>query len=531
MKRFNVRKELLWMLAGAVLTALTLVVPALGFFQWITMMPIFLGVYHLCSDERVSGRRAYWYGFLTVFVYYFVIYHWFLRMHPLDFVGLDGAASAVVVACGWIGLSLLQAIVGGFMTLIMRRIDRTGAFLKCPMLRPFAFSALWVLFEWSSTLTWAGVPWGRLCLGQIDYLPILQSASLFGSYFVSFLILLVNGLLAYALLRPIKRFLCWGIAAALFLSNLSFGLLVGVTEVNEENRVSVAVIQGNINSHDKWSLVSLYKTKQAYESLTREAVARGAKLVVWSETVFPYDFNLRSDLKHYVSDLAKECNITLAVGSLYFDHDTEEEYNAVYLVEPDGSIREEIYAKRHLVPFGEYVPMEALIEALIPPLAELSQIDGVLTEGADTAIFESEYGKLGTLICFDTIYEQLTLDSVRDGAELMMVCSNDSWFYDSVAVYQHLAQSQLRAIECGRYVVRSANTGVSAIIAPDGEIMAEIDPLVSGYAAMDVAAVSQNTLYTVIGNLFVYLCLGFVAMLWTVGKVMRCLGNRKTGTR
>ena len=249
-------------------------------------------------------------------------------------------------------------------------------------------------------------------------------------------------------------------------------------------------------------------------------------MVIWSETTFPFDLNLRSDLKRYLSNLAIKHDITLAVGALYMEYGGEE-YNAIYLIDPDGTIRDEYYAKRHLVPFGEYIPMQTLIEVMLPPLAELSQLNGVLAAGEDTALFYTEYGTLGSLICFDTIYEQLTLDSVRDGAEIIVVASNDSWFYDSGAVYQHQAQSQLRAIESGRYVLRSANTGISTIIAPDGSILEWIDPLEEGYAAASVVPISQNTLYTVIGNLFVYLCLAFVTAAWSVGKIQKRLANKQ----
>ena len=156
---------------------------------------------------------------------------------------------------------------------------------------------------------------------------------------------------------------------------------------------------------------------------------------------------------------------------------------------------------------------------LIPPLAELSALDSDLTPGVDSALFELPEGKLGSLICFDSIYEQLTLDSVRDGANLMLISSNDSWFYDSAAVYQHQAQAQLRAIESGRYVVRAANTGISTVISDEGALLAWIDPLTTGYRVADVQMRTRPTPYSVVGNLFVYLCFGFVLLLPILGKL------------
>ena len=147
-----------------------------------------------------------------------------------------------------------------------------------------------------------------------------------------------------------------------------------------------------------------------------------------------------------------------------------------------------------------------------------------MSAGERTEIFDTELGKLGSLICFDSIYEQLTIDTVRDGAEILLVSSNDSWFRDSAAVYQHQVQSQLRAIESGRYVVRAANTGISSIIAPDGTVKQILDPLVDGYIVDEIVAVSEPTLYMKIGNLFVYLCILFTALVGVVGMLFRRRG-------
>ena len=189
------------MLLGAALTALTLIFPKIGFLEWITLIPLFLGAFVFCADRERSLWRTYWGGFLTIFVYYFTIYHWFLSLYPLDFVGMDNASSVVVVIAGWFGLSALQAIPGGLIFWIFCLLERRGIFERTPVFRPIVLSALWIVFEWSSTFGWTGVPWGRLCIGQSEYLSVLQSASLFGPYFVSFLILIFNGLLAYAIVN------------------------------------------------------------------------------------------------------------------------------------------------------------------------------------------------------------------------------------------------------------------------------------------------------------------------------------------
>ena len=336
---------------GAILTALTLVFPQVGFLEWATMVPMIAGAFLLCGREGVRLRKCYLYGFFTVFCYYFVLYHWFVRLYPLDFVGLDNASSLAVIVAGWLGLSLLQAIPGGLIFLFFRLIHRTGVFDRAPMFRPFVFAALWVIFEWTSTLSWAGVPWGRLCLGQIELLPMVQLSSAFGSYAVSFLLLAVNGLVAFALLYPRREVLCGGLAVGLVIGNLVFGAIAMSLPAEEGETVTAAVIQGNINSHEKWDGNSEDRMQQVYADLTRQAAAEGAELVVWPETALPYVLNTSRSLQNFVSGLAQECGVTLIVGALYADDSGE--YNSLYLVHPDGSIAEQHYDKRHLVPCGE----------------------------------------------------------------------------------------------------------------------------------------------------------------------------------
>ena len=267
------------------------------------------------------------------------------------------------------------------------------------------------------------------------------------------------------------------------------------------------MLQPNIGSQEKWSKSELL-TMERCEEFTRKASEEGAELVILPETVFPLELRDDDYLIEFFTCLATEHKVYLVVGAFYTDG-AGDEYNGLYLFTPDGELSETVYGKRHLVPFGEYVPMRDFVSAVFPPLSDISMLSGDLTAGKDAALFEIEWGSVGSLICFDSIYEGLTLDSVRDGAELMVISSNDSWFFDSAAVYQHQAQAQLRAIESGRYILRSANTGISTIISPKGELLAWIDPLVDGYAVSDVATISQNTLYTVVGNLFVYLLLHF----------------------
>ena len=458
------------LLVGAILSALPLIFPQLGVLQWVLMIPMIAGVFALCRKPDCRLRTAYGYGFLTVYVFYVLMYHWFVNLYPLDFVGMDNASSAVVIAAGVLGLPILQAVLGGFVFLFFRLIERSGIFEKAPLLRPFVFASLWVVFEWSSTIGWTGVPWGRLALGQVECLPILQSASLFGSYFVSWLLLAVNGLLAFFVIYKKREVLCASLALSLFLANAAWGLIAQNTEPEKGDTLRVAVIQGNINSHEKWSENSFEITRNVYGELTRRAAAEGAELVVWPETAFPSVLTENSINGRFVSELARSTGVTLIVGALKVEE--ENDYNALYLIDPEGNFYDGFYAKRHLVPFGEYVPMRDVIMTLIPPLANLSALGDDLSPGEDEALFVTEEMTLGSLICFDSIYEELSLSSVREDSDCAPVVLRITGDKDKMAASAGLYSLTLRktkapeferdaavVVPAGPFKVKNSHTG------------------------------------------------------------------------
>ena len=525
------RKRTALLVLGGFLTGLTLVLTKLGLLEWITMIPAALVLLVRASDREVKLRSLYLDGFLFFYSYYLVCYHWFVNLYPLEFIDgmTKGGALAVVIVAGF-GLALLQALMGGCVFVLAGILFRCDLSQRFPLLRVFVASGLWAAFEWSQTIGWWGVPWGRLPIGQSEYLVGLQTASWFGSYFVTFLIVAVNFLLAYTLLNLPKWKLGVTIAACLLVFQYGAGTLIWfTTDVSRGEPIKVAAVQGNISSSDKWSEDSDKITLEVYTGLIKEAAEQGAELVVLPETAFPYD--LDSENYAYLDkgfcESAKSLGIYLLVGAFTVEGE-KDSLNSLVCYTPDGVRLDTVYSKRHLVPFGEYVPMRPLIETLIPPLADLVLSSDDIDEGEGTKIIDAGGIKIGGLICFDSIYESLTYDSVRDGAELICLGTNDSWFSDSAALYMHNAQAQLRAIENGRYVVRAANTGISTVINSRGEVIAELEPLVSGNAYATVYASSAKSLNTNLGNLFVYLVIVgmFVLFLCDIVKKVKININK-----
>ena len=251
--------------------------------------------------------------------------------------------------------------------------------------------------------------------------------------------------------------------------------------------------------------------------------------MVIPETVFPIYIESSSLLRKTLSDTAKENGLTILVGTMTSDEE-DKQRNIIVAVTPDGEIHmENYYSKRHLVPFGEYVPWRDLFTALFPPLADISMLDNDLTPGESSAVFDTGEYKIGSAICFDSIFSSLLRESANDGAEILAIETNDSWFSDSAAVWMHEAQAKLRAVETGRYVLRAANTGVSAIIRADGKVLGEIEPLVDGYLVRDVRIRSDRTLYSAVGDVFVLISALFVVGIFVTDTVIFIRDKKKKG--
>jgi len=157
------------------------------------------------------------------------------------------------------------------------------------------------------------------------------------------------------------------------------------------------------------------------------------------------------------------------------------------------------------------VPLREFVTFIFPPLANIGMLEDDLAPGKSSEVIYSDIAKIGCGLCFDSIYEDVILDAVRNGAEIIAISTNDSWFSDSAALDMHNGQARLRAIESGKYVVRSANTGISSIIDPMGNVKEELGALERGYVVSEVSLKSENTLYVYIGNLFAYICVAYVA--------------------
>jgi len=506
---------------SGLLAALSIMQSGFFFVAYFAISPI---IYLLLKgiSENEKKRSLYIKFFLFVLAYNLATYHWFWYLYPMEFMGLTKLQGFFTVLLCQIGVSIIESLIFSLIPLIFRAL--------CPKAKPtlavILFASLWCVFEWLQTFTWLGLPFARFALSQ-SYIPqAIRSASLFGSLFISFLLVLVNGFVALAAGKLIECGIGAGIksyafiknsviAISLILANLLYGTLSLAISGQGGEVLSVALIQGNIASGEKWQEDGGKRAIDIYIDLSYEAAENSSPdIILWPETVITYDITGNRYDMSQIKELAKKTGATVYVGTFTpCDTDSDKYYNSVMAFYPDGSIDDTVYNKRKLVPFGEYTPMEKLLTALFPVFEEMNLFSSYIAEGSGSNLFETEKGKIGSLICFDSIYERIVRKSVADGAELLLLSTNDSWYKDSPAVYQHNRHAVLRAVENGRCIARAANTGISSLIGADGRVSASLGAMERGYVCGELCLNSERTLYSYIGDLPVWASLTYMALL------------------
>ena len=238
-------------------------------------------------------------------------------------------------------------------------------------------------------------------------------------------------------------------------------------------------------------------------------MARGATLVMWPESATPFMFE-----EHPAAEamrlLARETGARLFVGSDQIERGAKPRYyNSAFLIQPTGSVGG-IYRKMHLVPFGEYVPLESIL-SFAGPLVE--QVGG-FAPGETLTVFRVREGAFTTGICYEAVFPELSREAVQRGSQLLTSITNDAWFGRSSAPWQHLAMARMRSVETGRYLARAANTGVSAIVDPYGRVVQSTPLFEEAVSVGEVRFLDGTTLYVRIGDVVPWAGLVVAIGLW-----------------
>lgn len=478
-------------LAGlsALLLDLSFPHPRQGWLAWIALVPFLLACRHQ------GAWRGALLGFVIGAAFQATLLSWATFFGPVAAVGLVLFKSA--------GPALLGGLLGAWRP-------------SGPARNALFAAAAWVAMEFFQTWGPLGMTWGMLGHSQARVPVLIQVGSLVGPWGLSFVLAFTNAALAewaarawLAPGRPGPRAavgeagpaLAW--AAGLAAGVLLFGAWrLGHPPGPAGEPVTWGTVQVSMPQDVKWDPQFQSEIMDRLEALSVDAAAGGARVIVWPETAIPYRQFLESPvLVARVGALARRLDAYLLVGSIE-RASGRATYNTATLFGPEGFLRGR-YDKVRLVPFGEFLPWKEYL----PPLPQLDLVMNY-APGDGLRLLELGSDPFAVLICYESMVADLPRQQVIRGARFLVVPTNDAWFGHSSAAAHHFDMAIMRAVENGRPAIQAGNTGLSGFITPLGQVLAETRLDERRAVVGSLAPVSELTLYTRVGDVLAWACLG-----------------------
>ncbi len=399
-----------------------------------------------------------------------------------DFGGASAPLATFLIILFCTSLAVLfQATFGWFYVRFVRALP--GGMLV-------GFPIAWVLSEWLRSWLFTGFPWLYLGYAHLDT-PIAGWAPIVGVLGLSFICAL-TGTCLFLAWRSRQAVACTTYAVIVITLWAGGAVLKPIEWVvkGSEKPLTVVIYQPNVPQEHKWD-------QNWYPSILRQLREAsephyGADILVWPEAAIPNFYQRAGDFLDPIAQRAAANETTLFVGVPSLVEQGEGYYNSVVaLGQGEG-----VYHKQHLVPFGEYVPLEELLRGLITffdlPMSAFS------SGAADQPLLRAGAYQVAPFICYEVVYPELVARSARN-SDLLLTISNDSWFGKSIGPLQHLQMAQMRALENGRYMIRGTNNGVSAIIDHRGQIITRTDQFVEATLTGEVEVMLGNTPFGSLG--------------------------------
>jgi apolipoprotein N-acyltransferase len=500
--------------------------PGRSVIAWFALVPLLWAIFRVAESETRPLRRAFLIAYVCGALWYAGNCYWIYDTMLLH-GGLPPVVSALLLLGFSVVLGLYFGIFGLGLAFVARRRGNTAALAAAPF--------LWVALDLAAARI-TSVPWDQLGYSQVDNALLTQLAPFAGVYCITFVVVAVNALLAGAFVFPSSRLNIASAGTGLALIALSLAGLV--TSPSKATTSATAVlVQPNLDvTQDE---ANLWDTPQAWNThiaqfrqlaneqckayiagIPQTAAPQGEivcppypthpDLVVWPEG--PAFSFLESDprFRQTMSELARNEQTPYIVGGVGVDfspvNNQYSDYNSAMLYGADGA-RLGRYDKIHLVPFGEYIPFKDLLTFAHKLTGKVSDF----SRGTERTVFRivDQHGqphRYGVFICYEAVFADEVRDFARNGAEVLVNISDDGWYGDTSAPWQHLNMARMRAIENRRWILRDTNNGVTAAIDPNGRVRESIprhavDALPAEYGFRD-----DITFYTNHGDVFAWLC-------------------------
>ena len=458
--------------------------------SWVALIPL------LFALRGKSVGWAFALGYVCGLVHNFTVLFWIRYViHHYGGLPLAVAILILLLLCAYLGL--YQACFAVF----VRKWEAH------PLLLAFCLPCAWVGLEFLRACALTGFPWANLGYTQTPLLELVQCADITGVYGISWLVVFGNtALLAFLTAR--KALVSLVIFAVCIVAAIIYGdsRLKALREVQQEaEALNVGVIQGNIDQSQKWNPAFQQETLRRYRELSLGAVSGTPRphLLVWPETSAPFLYGVDERLTAQLDGLFREAATPVLFGSpavIRLDGEVRFQ-NKAYLVDGDARTLGE-YAKQHLVPFGEYVPLGKLLFFV----GRLVEFAGDFVPGTDISPIPFNSQALGILICYEGIFPYLSRRAIQNGATAFVNITNDAWYGPTSAPYQHMEIARWRAIEFRRPLIRAANTGISTVVDVTGRLCGTIPLNEQGFLVCRVQPADVPTFYCKWGDLFSWLC-------------------------
>ncbi|MGD8667086.1 MAG: apolipoprotein N-acyltransferase [Desulfobacterales bacterium] len=498
----NDRTQMLLAAASGLLLTGSFPKVGLDWLAWFALVPL------LVALANLSARESFRMGFITGLVHYLTLLYWVVPVMR-TYGYLPWYMSVAILFLFATVLALFPAVFSA----ALATVGRTP--VRCLISIPL----LWVALEYVRTFIFTGFPWALL--GHALYLRhlLIQIADLFGVYGVSFLIAFSNACIfvAFTYARrktwhdlPVSKPLLIS-AIGIFVAGLLMASFYGAWRIQSiEERVAtsptarVAVIQGNIDQAIKWDPAHQFAAIKKHLRLSHTVKSENPDLIVWPESATPFYLFFDKRPTEMVMAGIEDSGIDFLVGSPSVARESENViyFNSAYLISPKTKNVGK-YDKTHLVPYGEYVPLERWL----PFLGKLVAQVGDFRPGKPGKILPWKKDALGIQICYEVIFPVLSRELVKNGATLLINITNDAWFGTTSGPYQHFSMTIFRAVENRRALARAANTGISGFIDPAGRILASTQLLEETALTRPLPMLRQVTFYTRFGDLFALACL------------------------
>lgn len=474
----------------------------------------------LVAISRGSRRQVFFFALFFGTVHFLIQLYWIIFV-----VGHYGGLPLYLSVPALVFLCLYLAIYSVVFAQFVRCFLARFSSFVCLWLIP----CTWVAMDFLRSFVFSGFPWMDLGYGMVNMPLLLQVADVFGHYGLTFIIVLLNSFFAFCFyhrneLRGMKQMVitvCFVLLCSVFYSTWRMHQLD--LQLEKAPFLDVGVVQGNIDQGMKWNPGRQGATVKNYidQSILLMRGTVRPDLLLWPETALPF-FPPGHPLTRSIGSFLQDEEVILLTGAPWFEREnaTDENFkifNSSLLFNSNGEIVS-MTAKSHLVPFGEYVPLKRYL----PFIAPLVEGVGDFIPGKIENPPACKNGRIGVLICFESIFPDISRKWVDAGANIMVNITNDAWYGRSSAPHQTLAMTRMRAVETRRSVVRSANTGFSAFVDPLGRVV-EMSPLFVPWQFTGRAYLMEGHTFFVRGGFaFAPGCLIVI-----LAALMVCAGKRK----